>query len=133
MDPTEPYRQVMLDWIQVYASQNMSGIHKLDLKFHQPLFLDMADTLVAQLHAYVMGEPAGATITETVNVYRHRRPKWIPKRLWAKVPRETAMAKLEVAPKWCYPQATVRVPDLGIARPILFQTYTPVRWEDGAE
>jgi hypothetical protein len=83
-----------------------------------------ADTLVAQLNAYVLTEHAGRMVTDHVRALLPVRPRWMPRWLWRRIPTRDVEWTLRVRPRWTYPRAGLRVPELGDA--VRFaQTYPP--------
>lgn len=104
-----------LDWQQFYARQGMSramltGLHRE--QFH--VAWDMIrDELWATFTAAVMAEDAGPTESDWVKWLSPIRPWWIPKWLWRRIPTKIVDYKLTVLPRYIYPHATIKVPEIG--------------------
>lgn len=124
------YEVVTLDMLKV------AGAHHLDEELfagaqRPELLLDfIAGALVAQLNAFVLAEDAGPVVAETVRVMLPHRPRWLPRWVWRRIPSVGHEFRLEVRPRWVYPQATVRVDGLGPARLLVTHLARPERAPD---
>lgn len=124
---TGPMHEVFdLDLLKVHAQRVVD--RRLCEGLQHPQFEVVAnhtaDTLVAQLNAYVLAEHAGRTVTDHVRALLPVRPRWIPRWLWRRIPTRDVEWTLRVRPRWTYPRASLHVPELGAA--VRFaQTYPP--------
>lgn len=120
--------RIRLDQRQVYvqnriAQAQLAGLQHVE--FNQYLDLEL-DEMVWQLRAYVLTSHGGEQVARTVRpefvVEVPKRPWWIPKWVWNRLPmelhREHRRYTLVVTPLWTYPSANIKVPQLG--RPVEF-------------
>lgn len=126
MDPVE--REVLptileLDWQQFYAMQHISdgllGLHNEQFKVGWDF---MREELWARFSAAVLAEDAGEKVEDYVTWLSPLRPWWIPKWLWRKIPTKPVRYTLTVQPRYIYPHATLKVPQVGAPVRFAYQT-----------
>lgn len=91
---------------------------------------DLYGMLHAQLVGHVLTEAAGPRTVQGRTFDRKVKPKWIPGWVWKRIPTESAEFAVTVEPKYTYPHATIRVPELGkpVRIAVTSGLYEP-RWE----
>jgi hypothetical protein len=71
------------------------------------------EELAAHVSGFVLAEHAGKPVTDTVRALLPRRPRWIPRFLWRRIPTVSAAWTLSAEPLWTYPQSSAVLPPLG--------------------
>lgn len=115
---------IELEWSQFYASQTWpNGLFQTHAEFR----IDLYEQMHALLIAAVLTEQAGP-VAESKTVYDATNfPRWLPKWLQRRWTRSRAI-KLTVTPRWSYPQASIKVPDLG--RGVTFYLPPTIGYDD---
>jgi hypothetical protein len=73
----------------------------------------MAHQFVASLTGYLLVEEGGKPIERKTHYWQKIKPWWLPKFLWRRIPEQHEVAVAVARPMWTYPQASIRVPNLG--------------------
>lgn len=118
---TTEMKVLELAFQQFYSQARMpAGLRRVEFESYANM---MADEIIMQMRAMMLAEDGGPETTDTVAWLSPLRPWWIPKFLWRRIPTKHVRYTLTCQPKYLYPHATVRVPELG--QPVRFAYMSP--------
>lgn len=112
--------------VQQWHASNRIPRGLMHVKAHANIALEL-DQLVAQLTAITLKEERAETFSRTIQVVVPKFPRWIPKwlqRRWSKLEPHTITCTVA----YHYPEANIKVPDLGNGYPFVQIAYRD--WDD---
>ena len=125
--------EIALEMVRFHAQQRVPrGVIERATSIEQ--WVDpVTDSLVYAIRTAVLGEDGGDVASDSVTVLMPVRPRWLPRRLWKRIPTRQATWTLTAHPKWTYPHSSIQVPDLG--SPVRIAVYGGLqrgddRWRD---
>lgn len=113
------FEEAVLDAMKVGIVEHLSA---RDIALQRPelnVRLErLTDSLAFHLTAYLLTENAGPVVVDGPVVDLPVKPRWMPAFVWRRIPTHRARFTISVQPKYSYPSANIKVPDIG--RPVRF-------------